>query len=850
MAAVKTSAPTQDPITTTAPLIGLVARDPVSGVFSFHEYSPNTDKDTRPILVVNEADNSAYVFVTGKEGGSKICYKSIGIDMLDDLPVENFPDKRDCGESFIEDDSYKFINNATSMKQHANASTGIAVMASGRITTTEPIDDFYMHNVLGDPAPVVTARTPNFEQVGVVLTTTVRATFNKPMNAATLTATSFKLQSAAGDVTGNVAYDAGSRTAVFTPDAPLAANTRYTATLTNDVTDTSDPARRLNEFDGSAAGSVVEQWSFTTASGTVQFALGSYSVNEVAGSATITVVATPASAQPVLVTYATSDGTATAGSDYTARTETLTFNPGQTVATFTIPITDDLTVENQETVTLTLSSPVSATLGTPAVATLIIIDDEGDPVVQFDPTSIVVAENVAGSQALVNVSLSRAHSETVTVNYATANGTAIADEDYTEASGTLTFAPGDTSEHIIVPIINDTVDELDETVQLSLNSPTNAILGTLGDQATLTITDDDAPPTVKFESATYNLPEGGGNITVVATLSSASSHVVTVDYAITDGTATLDDDYTATSTAGTLTFDPGQTSKNIIVTIVNDDRDESDETVNVALSNPSNATLATPFSAVLTIEDNDAPPSVAFASAATSKGEGSGTAEITVRLSAPSGQVVSVDYANAGGTATPDSDYGAVSGTLLFAPGQTTAVIELAILNDDAREPDETVILNLSAPSNATLGTPASMTLTIQDNDPNAAVSVQFSSNNYSRSEGSGGATITVQLSAASGETVTVKYATSNGTATAGSDYTAVNGTLTFAPGETSKNFTVPIVNDGADENNETVNLTLSEPSNASLGSFKTATLIIEDNDTPENPNEGFQMSLPQVCKN
>jgi Calx-beta domain len=320
-----------------------------------------------------------------------------------------------------------------------------------------------------------------------------------------------------------------------------------------------------------------------------------------------------------------------------------------------------------------------------------------------------------------------------------------------------------------------------------------------------------------------------------------------VNYATSDGTATLDDDYTAAN--GTLTFAAGETSKSFTVAVVNDDLDENDEIVNVTLSNPSSATLGTPFSAVLTIEDNDAPPAVAFASATTSKGEGSGTAEITVLLSAPSGQVVSVNYTSQDGTATAESDYGALSGTLNFAPGQTSAVIELAILNDDAREPDETVILNLSEPSNATLGAPSSMTLTIEDNDPNAELSLQFSSNNYSRGEGVGAAVISVQLSAASDQTVTVDYATSDGTATAGSDYTAANGTLTFAPGETSKSFSVLITNDGEVENDETVNLTLSAPANAVLGTINTATLTIEDNDTPENPDVGFTISLPVLKK-
>ena len=115
-----------------------------------------------------------------------------------------------------------------------------------------------------------------------------------------------------------------------------------------------------------------------------------------------------------------------------------------------------------------------------------------------------------------------------------------------------------------------------------------------------------------------------------------------------------------------------------------------------------------------------------------------------------------------------------------------------------------------------------------------AAPSVAFSSANYSVGEGDRNATIDVNLSAASTQTVTVHYATSDGTANAPGDYTATSGTLTFAPGDTSKSFKVPIVDDALVEGPETVNLTLSNPGNATLGSPSAAVLTIIDNDMPK----------------
>ena len=220
---------------------------------------------------------------------------------------------------------------------------------------------------------------------------------------------------------------------------------------------------------------------------TVQFSQSTYSVNENAGSATITVNLSAASTQQVMVNYATSNGTATAGSDYTATSGTLTFSPGQTSKTFSVSIINDSTPEPTETVNLTLSSPVNAALESPSTAVLNILDDDL-PTVYFSQSSYSVNEN-AGS-ATITVNLSAASTQQVMVNYATSNGTATAGSDYTATSDKLTFAPGQTSQSFTVPIIDNNIVEPNETVILTLNNPVNAVLGT-PNQATLTIIDDD-----------------------------------------------------------------------------------------------------------------------------------------------------------------------------------------------------------------------------------------------------------------------------------------------------------------------------------------------------------------------
>ena len=179
--------------------------------------------------------------------------------------------------------------------------------------------------------------------------------------------------------------------------------------------------------------------------------------------------------------YATSDNTATAGSDYVTASGMLTFTPGATSLTFNIPITNDVLLESNETLTLTLSSPISATLGATNPATLTIVDND-TPTVDFSSAAYSVDEG-AGT-AIITVTLSFASSMTTTVNYATSNNTATAGSDYVAQSSILTFTPGITRQTFTVPITDDVNFEGNETVTLTLSTATNAILSSVYNPAT------------------------------------------------------------------------------------------------------------------------------------------------------------------------------------------------------------------------------------------------------------------------------------------------------------------------------------------------------------------------------
>src|SRR5207249_6723082 len=141
-------------------------------------------------------------------------------------------------------------------------------------------------------------------------------------------------------------------------------------------------------------------------------------------------------------------------------------------------------------------------------------------------------------------------------------------------------------------------------------------------------------------------------------------------------------------------------------------------TIDVTLSGPSNATLRAITIHSYTIQDNDSPPSVAFSLASSSGFESVTPANLAVSLSAASGKTVTVNYAVTGGTATGGGvDYTLASGTLTFAPGVTSQSIAIAIVDDHLNEANETIVVALSSPNNATLGGTTSHTYTITDND-------------------------------------------------------------------------------------------------------------------------------------
>jgi Calx-beta domain len=332
---------------------------------------------------------------------------------------------------------------------------------------------------------------------------------------------------------------------------------------------------------------------------------------------------------------------------------------------------------------------------------------------------------------------------------------------------------------------------------------------------------------------------------------------VSVNFATSDVTATAGSDYTATS--GTLNFGPGELSKNVSIPILSDRLFENgNETFNLNLSSPTGGAFVTTPSTTVIIQDNDSKPQV-FAAPTLRLTEGdSGTknAAITVTLSNPSVQVVTLDFVTSNGTATSGNDYVAASGIVTVPALATSATINIPINGDTTVEPDETFSIALSNPKNIETLFTTNITVTIANDD----ATLQLSNDSFSVNESAGLATVTVTRVGDTSRAAAIRFATAdtaelqsctvaNGRASERCDYGTAVGTVRFAIGETSKTFTIPIVDDALVEGDETFTVNLSGPAGATLGTKTTAVITIIDNDTSpatQNPVDGVNFFVTQ----
>ena len=567
----------------------------------------------------------------------------------------------------------------------------------------------------------------------------------------------------------------------------------------------------------------------------IAFALATNAAPENSGYATIEVLRLNNTNGEMTVQFGTTNGTAQAGLNYTATNGILTFTNGQTVQNIQVPLIYNPVVSGDLAFTIGLSNPTGgAQLIAPSLTTVVVQD--ADAGLSFTNTTMSVLKN--GTNAVVSVVCSNPRVEPVTVQYYTVDGTATNGVHYFGTNGTLVFAGGVTTNTIIVPITNNNILDISRTFSVALTNATWP--GQLVSPSNIVVTILDSNPGISFSSPTYAVVKNGVQAIINVYRTGYTDSVMSVDYATTNGTAIVGQDYLRA--AGTLVFTNGVTNESFAVTIINHLGVQPDKTVLLNLLNPTNAVLTPPTNATLTIYDSTA--GLAFAAVTNTVLETAGSVAVNVIRSGNAGTVVTVNYATFNETAVSGVNYLGVTNSLTFGIGETLRAITIPLIHDPQVTGDLMFGVHLSNPGGgAQLLNPVSTTVVVQDAD--AGLSFDTASSSVLKNAGS--AVINVVCSNPNAEPVSVNYSTADGTATAGSDYTATSGTLTFTNGIVTNSFVVPIINNGLVTGNRSFSVSLSSPTApAQLTSPTVETVTIIDS------NSGLSFSNPaySVLKN
>ncbi len=352
---------------------------------------------------------------------------------------------------------------------------------------------------------------------------------------------------------------------------------------------------------------------------------------------------------------------------------------------------------------------------------------------------------------------------------------------------------------------------------------------------------------IRFTTTAYSVNEALGTIAIPIVRTGGNQGTVAVDYELQEGTAVAGTDYT--DSKGTVTFANKETSKKINIGIKDDGQSKAERTFTIILKNPQySAGISAPDRATVKILDRFATssssstataaassssattPTFSLSASAYGAAENDGSLTVTVLRGGVTSNAASVNYATSNGTAG-GGEHSPVNGKLDFAAGETSKSFTVAIPDDTSYDGSKTVNIILSNPTNgAVLVTPSNAIFTIYDNEAATfgSGSLKLSKTNYEVSEAAGKATVTVMRVGGTRGTATIGYAATGGSATEGTDYVGVAGTLTFAPGESSKIFIVPVMKDSTADAGETIGLTLSNPSGALLSDPSSGIITIQ----------------------
>ena len=555
-------------------------------------------------------------------------------------------------------------------------------------------------------------------------------------------------------------------------------------------------------------------------------------------------------------------GGATSG-DYSGVPASVTFQSGDTEATFEFSAASDSANDDGESVKLSLGAlPTRVSAGTHSATTVTITDDDVPAVtVSFGQASYSVAEsddtsttNLTENEVEVTVTLSADPERTVAIPLTTTNQGGAGNGDYSGVPARVTFDSGDTEKTFTFKAEHDSADDDGESVKLGFGAslPTGVSAGAPA-TATVTIADDDDPAvTVSFGQASYSVDEsddpGTTNLTeneveVTVTLSADPERTVEVPITTTNMDGATAADYSVTPVR--LTFLSGETTKTFTFTAAQDTIDDDGERVRLTFGTlPARVSSASPSQAVVSITDDDDPSvTVSFGAATYPVAEGH-EVTVTVELSADPERTVEIPLTATNQGGASNSDYSGVPAEVTFTSGETEQTFRFSATSDSANDDGESVKLSFGTlPTRVTSAAPSQAVVTITDDDV-PAVTVSFGQASYSVAESDDPSTtniaehevvVTVTLSADPERTVEIPLTTTNQGGASNADYAGVPATLTFTSGDTDETFTFRAEHDSADDDGESVKLGFggSLPLGVSVGATDEAVVSITDDDDP-----------------
>lgn len=581
----------------------------------------------------------------------------------------------------------------------------------------------------------------------------------------------------------------------------------------------------ISASNGSAT--VVDNDKLADSSNPAGLLVRGVTVDESAGTATFSVMLDKAVADSFSVAYSTAGGSATAGGDFTANQGTLTFGPGETVKTVTVELIDDSVAELEELFFLNLGA-----ISGNAAASVQVSQGTGQATIGRNDQTALASPVISARDAVASegdgyiefvVSLSAPGIAQVSVGYNLVSNTATLYNDIEPLSGTLVFAPGVTTQTLRVALVGGTGAEGLEQFILSLGNAVNGVVGHGRSYGTIIDNDTPADPSnvANLSVRDVTVDEKAGTATFTVLLDKAANNSFSVAYSTANGSARDASDFTGAQ--GSLSFAAGQTVRTVTVNLGDDSLAELDEffflNLGVVTGKAADMVRVADGQGQAMIGRSDqtpvGSPIVSVANAIV--GEGEGYVEVRVSLSAPALNLVSVNYVTSSKTADIYNDFEPSSGTLVFAPGSTTQTFRVAILDSTAAESKEMFYVSLGNAVNATIGSPDATVIVI-DNDTLAdSISpATLSVGDVVVNEAAGTVSFDVVLKGATNSGFTVAYSTVDGSAVAGTDYSARLGTLVFAAGETVKTVTVNLLADGLPEHEEIFGLQLGAIGGAS----------------------------------